>query len=92
MAKVAAMELGRDGIRVNSIHPGSIQTAMTPSPEENEMVRNFVDRLPIQRIDSVNDVANTALFLASELSAYTAGGEFMVEVGLVNTRLFGSAG
>jgi 3alpha(or 20beta)-hydroxysteroid dehydrogenase len=92
MTKVAAMELGRDGIRVNSIHPGSIQTAMTPGPDENEMVRNFVERLPIPRIGSVHDVANTALFLASELSAYTTGGEFMVEGGLVNTRPFGSAG
>jgi 3alpha(or 20beta)-hydroxysteroid dehydrogenase len=86
------MELGRDGIRVNSIHPGSIHTAMTPSPDESELVRAFVDRLPIQRIGSVHDVANTALFLASDLSAYTTGAEFMVEGGLVNTRPFGSAG
>jgi NAD(P)-dependent dehydrogenase (short-subunit alcohol dehydrogenase family) len=65
---------------------------MTPSPEENEMVRDFVGKLPIPRIGSVHDVANTALFLASELSAYTTGAEFMVEGGLVNTRPFGSAG
>jgi 3alpha(or 20beta)-hydroxysteroid dehydrogenase len=92
MTKVAAMELGHDGIRVNSIHPGSIHTAMTPSPEENEFVRGFVDKLPIPRIGTVDDVANTALFLASELSGYTTGSEFMVEGGLYNCRPFGSAG
>lgn len=92
MTKVAAMELGPDGIRVNSIHPGSIHTAMTPSPEENELVKGFVDKLPIPRIGTVDDVANTALFLASELSGYTTGSEFMVEGGLFNCRPFGSSG
>lgn len=92
MTKVAAMELGRDGIRVNSIHPGSIQTAMTPGPDENEMVRHYVERLPVPRIGTVDDVANTALFLASHLSSYTTGAEFTVDGGLYHTRPFGSSG
>jgi 3alpha(or 20beta)-hydroxysteroid dehydrogenase len=92
MTKVAAMELGRDGIRVNSIHPGSIQSAMTPGPDENDMVRAYVERLPIPRIGKVDDVANTALFLASEMSSYTTGAEFTIDGGLYHTRPFGSSG
>ncbi|MFC6672037.1 SDR family NAD(P)-dependent oxidoreductase [Marinobacterium aestuariivivens] len=86
MTKVAAAELGPHGIRVNSVHPGGIQTAMTPSPEESPQVAEFVSRLPLPRIGQSVDVARTVLFLASEQSAYTTGCEFPVDGGYVNCR------
>jgi 3alpha(or 20beta)-hydroxysteroid dehydrogenase len=85
MTKVAAKELGRYGIRVNSIHPGLIATDMTADfPEFNDDERR-AERLrttPLGRFGTPNDVANIALFLASEASSYCTGQEFVVDGGV----------
>lgn len=86
MTKVAAAELGPLGIRVNSVHPGGIQTAMAPGPDESPAMAEFVSRLPLPRIGQSEDVARTVLFLASDQSAYTTGCEFPVDGGYVNCR------
>ncbi|NVK44007.1 MAG: glucose 1-dehydrogenase [Oceanospirillaceae bacterium] len=86
ITKVAAAELGAIGIRINSVHPGGIQTAMTPSPEDSPLSAAFVSRLPLPRIGQPEDVARTVLFLASDQSAYTTGCEFPVDGGYVNCR------
>jgi 3alpha(or 20beta)-hydroxysteroid dehydrogenase len=86
MTKVAAIELGRFGIRVNSIHPGGIATPMVgvdpDDPREREAGGMF-DHLPIGRIGSPEEVANLVLFLASDESSYCTGSEFIADGGLL---------
>ena len=85
MTKVAAKELGRYGIRVNSIHPGLIDTAMTadmPAIVDPEKRRRNERRTPLGRVGTPDDIANIALFLASEASSYCTGQEFVVDGGV----------
>ena len=80
LTKVAALELGTHGIRVNSIHPGAIDTPMIAP-----YVRAGVDRgaaYPIARVGVPADVASLALFLASDESSYITGAEMIVDGGL----------
>jgi 3alpha(or 20beta)-hydroxysteroid dehydrogenase len=84
MTKVAAKELGRYGIRVNSIHPGFIQTAMTadfPAMVDEEKRRRLLKLTPLGRVGQPEDIANMALFLAGESSSYCTGQEFVVDGG-----------
>ena len=81
LAKVAASELGRYGIRVNSIHPGGVKdTGMFLIPEE-EQERNFA-RNPIPRPALREEISNVAIFLASDASSYITGREHVVDGGL----------
>jgi 3alpha(or 20beta)-hydroxysteroid dehydrogenase len=84
LTKTAAIELGQHGIRVNSVHPGSIDTPMVMfdglTPED---FSPYTDRLPIKRIGTVDDVAALVTFLASDESSYCTGSEFVVDGGQV---------
>jgi 3alpha(or 20beta)-hydroxysteroid dehydrogenase len=82
MTKVAAIELGPLGIRVNSIHPGAIETDFI-RPETRHLLP--VDKLPLQRIGTADDVAKLALFLASDDAAYSTGSEFIIDGGWLCT-------
>lgn len=75
MTKCAALELGVDNIRVNAVHPGMIDTAMTR--EMDDPVNQ-----PIPRKASPREVAKTVLFLASSESSYTTGCDFTVDGGM----------
>ena len=81
MTKSAAQELSPHGIRVNSIHPGIIETAMVDefSRTVNERVR---DQIPMGHYADASEVANLALFLASDESTYCSGSEFVVDGGM----------
>ena len=81
MTKVAAAELGPDRIRVNSIHPGVIETEMTRNFGEEGMKRARAT-IPMDRIAQPEEVAQLALYLASDASSYSTGGEFAVDGGL----------
>lgn len=81
MTKVAAAELGPDRIRVNSIHPGVIETEMTRHFGEEGMKRARAT-IPMDRIAQPEEVAQLALYLASDASSYSTGGEFAVDGGL----------
>jgi 3alpha(or 20beta)-hydroxysteroid dehydrogenase len=82
MTKAAALELGVHGIRVNSVHPGTIDTDMVNGPEFAEVDRDAYFRdMPVPRIGRPEDVANIVAFLASDASAYCTGGEFLVDGG-----------
>lgn len=85
ITKSAAKEWGRYGIRVNSIHPGIIETPMT------EDMRAFTDpdtraraerNIPLRRVGQSADIANMALFLASDDSDYCSGQAFIVDGGV----------
>ncbi len=80
MTKTAAIELARFGIRVNSIHPGAIDTEMlTQIPNGPE---RLIRGTPMRRAASADEVAKMALFLASEESSYSTGSEFLIDGGI----------
>ena len=91
LTKTAALELGRDGIRVNSVHPGGIDTDMTRGgPIEDPAERDAVyASYPISRIGEPEEVANVVLFLASDESSYCTGGEYLVDGGATAGRTTG---
>ena len=78
MSKIAALELGRHNVRVNSIHPGLINTDMTAEFDKDRMVR----AIPLGREAEPKEVAAVALFLASDDSSYCSGQEFTVDGGM----------
>ncbi|MBW2423770.1 MAG: glucose 1-dehydrogenase [Deltaproteobacteria bacterium] len=84
LTKVAAVELGPRGIRVNSIHPGIIDTPMNAAPELAEVDwKGIVANLPLPRQGEPEDIAKLALFLCSDDSAYSTGSEFVADGGLL---------
>ncbi len=80
MTKAAAVELARKGVRVNSIHPGLIETPM--AGEVGPGGEKIISRTPLGRSAEADEVANMALFLASEESSYSTGSEFLIDGGL----------
>jgi 3alpha(or 20beta)-hydroxysteroid dehydrogenase len=83
VTKVAALELGPHGIRVNSIHPGGINTAMgNPGGLVGAELNKPYARQPIQRIGEPEEIARTSLFLASDESSYICGSEIVVDGGM----------
>jgi len=70
--KSVAQELGSRNIRCNAIAPGFIETEMTAALDEN-VVQGWRDNIPMKRGGTPEDVANTTVFLASDLSAYVTG-------------------
>ena len=78
----AAKELGAEGIRVNAIAPGVIDTDMTKNLGENAR-KHLLDNVALGRIGTPEDVADVALFLASDLSRYVSGQVIGVDGGMV---------
>ncbi|MGH2588193.1 MAG: SDR family NAD(P)-dependent oxidoreductase [Dehalococcoidia bacterium] len=84
MTKSAAREFAPHGIRVNSIHPGLIETAMLhqlpgmDAGRQEEWLRN----IPMGRVAEAEEVAKLALFLASDDSGYSTGSEFVIDGGM----------
>jgi 3alpha(or 20beta)-hydroxysteroid dehydrogenase len=82
LSRTAALELGPDGIRVNVINPGPIETAML-SPE---IGRRLSAELPVGRIGRPDDVAELALYLASDASSFMTGSELTIDGGMLAGR------
>jgi 3-oxoacyl-[acyl-carrier protein] reductase len=82
MTKVWARELGKDGIRVNAIAPGFIQTDMTADMPE-KIIRMMGDKVPLKRWGQPEDVANAYTFLASDDASYITGTVLNVDGGVV---------
>jgi NAD(P)-dependent dehydrogenase (short-subunit alcohol dehydrogenase family) len=83
LAKAMARELGPDGIRVNSVTPGLIQTDITGGKLTPEMRTEILKGIPLNRLGDAEDVANIYLFLASDLSAYVTGAVIDVNGGML---------
>jgi 3alpha(or 20beta)-hydroxysteroid dehydrogenase len=80
LTRTAAYELARDGIRVNSVHPGIIDTPLAYDPTTGmELVP--VDDFAIPRMASVNEIAAYVLFVASDDAAFSTGSEFVADGG-----------
>ena len=82
LTKAAALELGPIGIRVNSVHPGPIDTAMLPPGGERSAAE-----LPLQRVGSPADVAELVVYLASDESTFVTGAEIAVDGGMMAGRI-----
>jgi 3alpha(or 20beta)-hydroxysteroid dehydrogenase len=80
MTKVAAIEFGRHGIRVNSLHPGGVDTVMGNPTGDAEIDRFYQDH-PIPRCGRPIDIARLALFMASDECSYSTGSEFIADGG-----------
>ena len=84
MTKVAAREWGQYGVRVNSIHPGPIETAMLHQvPGFEADTERFLRHVPLARAADPSEVAYLALFLASDESSFSTGAEFLVDGGSI---------
>ncbi len=83
MTKVAARELARSGVRVNSVHPGQIDTDMNTRQREAtpELIDRLVRSIPLGRIGTAEEVAHALVYLASDESVYTTGSELVVDGG-----------
>jgi 3alpha(or 20beta)-hydroxysteroid dehydrogenase len=83
MTKAAALELGRYGVRVNSVHPGIIDTELL---YQNPVMRRedmspVLRTVPLRRMAEPSEVASLTLFLASDEASYCTGAEFVVDGG-----------
>lgn len=82
MTKAAAMEFAHFGVRVNSVHPGVIETPMVTEGDAVEQIKAFAAHIPLKRIAQSEEVSNLVLFLASDESSYSTGSEFVIDGGL----------
>ncbi|MBD5254083.1 MAG: 3-oxoacyl-[acyl-carrier-protein] reductase [Barnesiella sp.] len=81
LAKSIAQEVGSRGIRANAIAPGFIETAMTAALPD-EVRKEWANKIPLRRAGQVEDIANVATFLASDLSSYVSGQVIQVDGGM----------
>lgn len=81
--KALAAELGKEGVRVNAIGPGFIETNINASVRATNpaLVQAFVDHTPLGRTGKAEDIVGPAIFLASDMSAYVTGSIVMVDGG-----------
>ena len=83
LAKAMAREFGPDGIRVNCVTPGLIQTDITGGKLTDDLRREILKGTPLNRLGIAADVAGAFLFLASDLSAYVTGAVIDVNGGML---------
>jgi NAD(P)-dependent dehydrogenase (short-subunit alcohol dehydrogenase family) len=83
LAKAMARELGPNGIRVNCVTPGLIQTDITGGKLTDDMRQDILKGIPLNRLGNAEDVAGAYLFLASDLSAYITGAVIDVNGGML---------
>ncbi|GAA0310249.1 3alpha(or 20beta)-hydroxysteroid dehydrogenase [Gracilibacillus halotolerans] len=81
MTKAAALNLSHYGIRVNSVHPGVIDTPMIHG-DAKAQIEEFAKHIPARRIAQPEEISNLVLYLASDDSSYSTGSEFVVDGGI----------
>ncbi len=84
MTKSAAIQAAKDGIRVNSVHPGFIETEMVAFiSEDPEAMAEIIPKIPLGRSGTSEDIAKGVLFLASDEASYVTGTELVIDGGYV---------
>ena len=82
LTKSTAVQYARDGIRCNSVHPGTIQTDMTAALLSDDAYReDRINRTPIGRLGTAEDVAHGVLFLSSDEASFMTGSELVIDGG-----------
>ena len=81
LSKTGALELGRHGIRVNSVHPGGVDTPMVRAPGYEPNDTAWAKNLPLGRFGRPEEIAAVVAFLASDEAAYVTGAEWSVDGG-----------
>jgi 3alpha(or 20beta)-hydroxysteroid dehydrogenase len=83
MTKTLARELAHVNVRVNSLHPGQIDTAMNAEQRERtpELIERLIKAVPLKRIGLPAEVADAAVYLASDESVYVTGAELAIDGG-----------
>tara|TARA_Y100001960_G_C14573451_1_gene777055 strand:- start:230 stop:982 length:753 start_codon:yes stop_codon:yes gene_type:complete len=82
ITKAAAVQNGKDGIRVNSVHPGILPAMRTAKLTAEPTLRErWIQRIPLGRVGEPEEVANAVLFLASDEASYISGAELYVDGG-----------
>ena len=81
LTKTAALELARDNIRVNSIHPGNVRTPMLGNPGSVAAGAGAVRDLAIPRIAEPDEITRLVLFVASDEASFSTGSEFIADGG-----------
>lgn len=82
ITKAVALQVAGLGIRVNSVHPGVIETPMVTQGDAVDVIKEFAKHIPMQRMAQPEEVTNLVLFLASDESSYSTGSEFVIDGGL----------
>lgn len=86
LTKTTAIQYAADGIRANSVHPGSVATPMTAARQADpEILRQSQSRIPLGRIGQPEDIAYGVLFLASDESSFITGSELVIDGGFTAT-------
>lgn len=88
LTKVAAMEYADRGIRVNSIHPGLVDTPLLHSGPDSTFVDESLRSVPAARVADPKEVSDVVAFLLSDESSYISGTEIVVDGGLVSGGLY----
>lgn len=89
LTRVAALELGHKGVRVNSVHPGGVDTMMTNQDgRSRDAVSERFGNIPLQRVGAPEEVAKATLFLASDDASYLAGAEIAVDGGMLTGQYY----
>lgn len=81
MTQTAAHEFAQYGIRVNSVHPGYIETPINHQEDTEPVVGSLPDEVPMKRGGTPEEVAKMVLFLASDDSSYSSGSKFVIDGG-----------
>jgi 3alpha(or 20beta)-hydroxysteroid dehydrogenase len=94
MTKVAALELASRGVRVNSVHPGVVETGLLPTALGGQPVdlSYVAKKVPMRRVGQAAEIAELVVFLASDESSYCTGAEFVADGGVTAAHSLSSFG